>query len=154
MEKRLKKYLEDGEFKNVPMARSKAMAAVRGKNNKSTELKLRMGLVRNRVSGWTLHPSDILGRPDFYFQKKKVAIFIDGCFWHGCPYCGHIPKTRSAFWRAKIKRNRTRDQGTNRQLKASGTIVLRFWEHQLKTVQGLKEMIFAIRQLIVTKNRR
>lgn len=153
MEKRLKKYLEDGEFKNVPMARSKAMAAVRGKNNKSTELKLRMGLVRNRISGWTLHPSDILGRPDFYFQKKKVAIFIDGCFWHGCPLCGHIPKTRSAFWQAKIKRNKTRDQEIKRQLEASGAIVLRFWEHQLKTEQGLKETIFSIRQVSCYKNR-
>lgn len=147
MEKRLKKYLENGEFKNVPIARSKTMAAVRGKNNKTTELKLRMGLIRNRISGWTLHPSEILGKPDFYFPKKKVAIFIDGCFWHGCPYCGHIPKTRSAFWRAKIKRNKTHDKRINFQLNASGTIVLRFWEHQLKTVQGLKDMIFTIRQV-------
>lgn len=154
MEKRLKKYLEDGEFKNVPMVRSKTMAAIRGKNNKTTELKLRMGLVRNRISGWTLHPSEILGKPDFYFPKKKVAVFIDGCFWHGCPYCGHIPKTRSAFWRAKIKRNKTRDQKIKRQLEESGAIVFRFWEHQLKTMQGLKKMILTIRQVNCYKNRR
>lgn len=154
MEKRLKKYLEDGTFKDVSLSRSKTMAAVRGKNNKTTELKLRMGLVRNSISGWTLHPSEILGKPDFYFPKKKVAVFIDGCFWHGCPYCGHIPKTRSAFWQAKIKRNKTRDQGTKRQLEASGAIVLRFWEHQLKTMQGLKEMIFTIQQFNCYKNRR
>jgi DNA mismatch endonuclease (patch repair protein) len=107
------------------------MAAVRGKGNKTTERRLRAALVRGRVSGWTLRPNDTPGRPDFFFEHERVAVFVDGCFWHGCPTCGHTPKTNTAFWAAKIARNRERDGDTTLKLHSCGIHVLRFWEHEL-----------------------
>lgn len=133
MEKRLKKYLVNGKFDKVTASRSKIMAAIAGKNNKSTELRLRMYFVRAGIKGWVLHPKSIIGNPDFYFSIPRIAIFVDGCFWHGCPKCGHIPKTRAQFWDAKIKRNKLRDKQISSNLKKQGIFVLRFWEHELNT---------------------
>ena len=138
MEKRLKKYLKNGKFEDVSTVTSKTMAAIKSKNNRSTELKLRMVLIRRGISGFRLHAKDLPGNPDFVFIKEKIAIFVDGCYWHGCPRCGHIPKTRSAFWSAKIKRNKERDKQKNRELKDIGVKALRIWEHELKRGNILK----------------
>lgn len=132
MEKRLKRYLKNGKFEGVSTVTSKTMAAIKGKNNRTTELKLRMALIRRKINGFRLHAKDLPGNPDFVFRKEKIAIFVDGCYWHGCPKCGHIPKTRSAFWSAKIKRNKKRDKQKNKELKGIGVRPLRFWEHELK----------------------
>jgi DNA mismatch endonuclease, patch repair protein len=107
------------------------MTKVRGKNNKSTEVRLKMALVRAGVSGWNSHVQ-LPGRPDFYFRAAGLAIFVDGCFWHGCKRCGHIPKTHSEFWKAKLARNKARDARNRRSLKAMDVKVLRLWEHQLR----------------------
>lgn len=131
MERRLKEKLPDGKFVGVSPVRSKAMAAVRGKGNKTTEWRLRMALVRSGLTGWTLHPKNILGHPDFFFPEAQLAVFVDGCFWHGCPICGHIPKTNNDYWKEKIMRNRERDIVTNEHLTLHGVKVVRFWEHQL-----------------------
>jgi DNA mismatch endonuclease (patch repair protein) len=61
-----------------------------------------------------------------------VAVFVDGCFWHGCPRHGTQPRTNTAFWRKKIEGNQTRDRRVNRALRARGWSVLRLWEHELK----------------------
>ena len=74
-------------------------------------------------------PFDRRRRADIAFTRAKVAVFIDGCFWHGCPMHGTTPKTNSAFWVEKIARNRARDDDTTNRLEADGWIVLRFWEH-------------------------
>ncbi len=146
MEKLLKEKLPGGRFAGVPPMRSRAMGAVKGANNKTTEVLLRLLLVRQGVSGWRLRPREIAGRPDFYFPAERLAVFTDGCFWHGCPDCGHVPKTNTPFWRAKIKRNRERDGQITRALEAKGIMVLRFWEHQLKADAGLiVEKILAAR---------
>jgi DNA mismatch endonuclease Vsr len=107
------------------------MGAVKGKGNKTTERRLRSALARAGVSGWRLHPPDIFGRPDFFFSAEQLAVFVDGCFWHGCTRCSHAFKTNSAFWNAKISRNRERDAQTAAKLAASGVRVLRLWEHEL-----------------------
>ena len=107
------------------------MSSIKGQNNKSTELKVRMALIRTKVKGWQLNKKDLPGKPDVYFENEKIAIFIDGCFWHGCPKCGHVPKTRSEFWEAKINRNKERDKEKNKELKKIGIKIIRFWEHQL-----------------------
>lgn len=133
MEKFLRNQLENGIFAGVPVTRSQTMSAIRGKNNRSTEMPIRMGLVRRGISGWKQHPNNVSGRPDFWFDTLKLAIFIDGCFWHGCPSCGHVPKTNSNFWTAKIARNRERDKETDKQLRSLGYHVLRFWEHDVNT---------------------
>jgi len=132
MEKKLKTHLNNGIFENVDPKRSTTMSSIKGKNNKSTELKLRMALIRNRISGWQLTHKELPGKPDFYFKKERIAIFVDGCFWHGCPICGHIPKTRTEFWEAKINRNKERDRLINRKLNKLDIKTLRFWEHELK----------------------
>jgi DNA mismatch endonuclease (patch repair protein) len=146
MERFLKSMLENGQFSDVSPARSKIMAAIRAKNNKSTEVLLRMALVRAGVKGWILHPT-ITGKPDFFFPRKRLAVFVDGCFWHGCPRCGHIPATRRLFWKTKIERNRIRDKRNVRLLNASGVRSLRVWEHNISG-SGLVLIIDRLRHLL------
>jgi DNA mismatch endonuclease (patch repair protein) len=107
------------------------MGAVRGKGNRTTELRMRMGLVRASVSGWTSHPRASQANLTSYFEAAEVAVFVDGCFWHGCRKCGHIPKTHQEFWAAKIHRNRQRHRKVARLLGQHGIRTIRFWEHQL-----------------------
>jgi len=71
------------------------------------------------------------GKPDFYFPAARLAVFSDGCFWHGCKCTSHRFKTNPSFWLAKIKRNRQRDAQTTARLFTNGIKVLRFWEHEL-----------------------
>lgn len=132
MERLLRLKLQNGNFGDVTPTRSRIMSAIRGKSNKSTELKLRMRMVRAKIGGFVLHSPLVPGRPDFYFPRKRVAVFVDGCFWHGCPKCGHVPKTNRPFWAAKIERNRARDIRNGSQLRTIGVKVLRVWEHEIK----------------------
>lgn len=69
-------------------------------------------------------------RADIVFRSAKVAIFVDGCFWHGCPKHGTQAKTNAEFWQNKIKRNQARDAETNQLLKRAGWKVIRVWEHE------------------------
>jgi DNA mismatch endonuclease (patch repair protein) len=68
-------------------------------------------------------------RADIVFVRARIVVFVDGCFWHGCPTHGTWPKTNSAWWRQKIEANRSRDRDTDRKLRIAGWKVLRFWEH-------------------------
>jgi len=88
---------------------------------------LRAGL-RNRINAGTGLP----GTPDFALRRLKIAVFVDGCFWHGCPQHGTMPKTNKAFWAAKIRRNRQRDRQVDRLLKRLGWSVIRVWEHEVR----------------------
>lgn len=146
MEKELREKLPGGRFHNVSPARSRAMSAVRGKGNVTTERRLRLALVRARIAGWKLHPKEIPGCPDFYFPKNRLAIFTDGCFWHGCRDCGHIPSKHSAFWSAKIEGNRRRDAEKTAELRAKKIRVLRLWEHELK--EDLKGCVDTVRGML------
>jgi DNA mismatch endonuclease (patch repair protein) len=115
------------------VTRSRVMSRIKSRGTKTTEWKFRSLLVRSGVSGWKLgHCSDIPGRPDVLFPRSRVAIFLDGCFWHGCERCRSIPATNRAFWTAKIKSNTERDRKVTRMLGAMGWRVLRIWEHELK----------------------
>lgn len=69
-------------------------------------------------------------RVDIAFTRRRIAVFIDGCFWHGCPIHATYPKTNSDYWLPKLERNRARDLDATSALKAAGWRVLRFWEHQ------------------------
>jgi DNA mismatch endonuclease (patch repair protein) len=133
MEAILRQRLEGGTFGDVPEKRTRTMRAVRGKGNKTTELCLRMALVREGLSGWVMHVKGLPGTPDFLFQKQKLAVFVDGCFWHGCRRCGHYPKTNSEYWKSKIMRNRARDRQAVVELRKCRIRVLRIWEHSLKS---------------------
>lgn len=112
--------------------RSAIMAANRGRGNRSTEVRLRARLVALGITGWRLNAKDVSGTPDFAFKKKKLAVFVDGCFWHGCTACKNVPATRSQFWRKKIHDNKTRDRRVTRKLRRRGWTVVRFWEHELR----------------------
>jgi DNA mismatch endonuclease (patch repair protein) len=111
--------------------RSRLMARVKARGNKSTELELTAALKRYHVVGWRRHPKNVLGRPDFYFRTEKLAVFVDGCFWHACPKCGRLPKSRVEFWTSKITGNRLRDKRVGARLRGQGIAVLRFWEHEV-----------------------
>jgi DNA mismatch endonuclease (patch repair protein) len=132
MERKLRATLRNGTFGNVSEVRSRNMGAIRGKGNRTTEARLRGMLVRARIRGWEMHPRTVKGKPDFFFPRNQVVVFVDGCFWHGCPRCGHIPGANRRFWKAKIRRNRERDRVTDRLIWQTGLISVRFWEHELK----------------------
>ena len=136
MEKRLRKHLPGGKFVHVPITRSRTMGAVRGRGNITTELQLRLALVRAGITGWKVQVKPIKNfrsTPDFFMPGHRVVIFVDGCFWHGCINCGHLPRTLTEYWREKIARNQERDQVNTRLLQRVGYKVLRFWEHEIQT---------------------
>ena len=120
-------------FAQTPASRRDNMRAVRSRGNRSTEVRLRAAMVRRAIRGWTLHPREVFGVPDFFFKDCRVAIFVDGCFWHGCPRCGHVPKTNADYWAGKIGRNRARDKAVTEALTASAFSVVRFWECEIRT---------------------
>jgi DNA mismatch endonuclease (patch repair protein) len=111
--------------------RSWIMSRIRGSGNKKTEVRLARQLRGDGISGWRRH-LPIPGRPDFSFRKQKVAVFVDGCFWHGCPKCFQLPKQNRPFWKVKIDGNRKRDQSVNRRLRRLGWKVIRIRECQLR----------------------
>ncbi len=96
--------------------RSEVMARIRGKGNRTTEVRLAALFRVHGITGWR-RQYPLPGRPDFAFPARRLAVFVDGCFWHGCPRHGTSPKGNARFWRKKIARNRERDREVNRQLR-------------------------------------
>jgi DNA mismatch endonuclease (patch repair protein) len=113
--------------------RSLNMAHVRSKDTK-LEMSIRKNLWQANLRGYRLH-FRIEGKPDLVFVKEKVAIFIDGCFWHACPICYKEPETHKEYWESKMKRNIERDLAVNKSLSGSGWSVVRVWEHEIKESQ-------------------
>lgn len=111
--------------------RSEIMSLVRGTGNRATELRLAAIFRANGITGWRRR-SRIFGKPDFVFPKMKIAVFVDGCFWHSCPVHGTVPLTNREFWHRKLIRNRQRDQLVSRTLKERGWTPLRVWQHELR----------------------
>ena|SRR2546421_12517288 len=111
--------------------RSRIMRSVRGRGNASTELKVVRLLREHKITGWRRH-LPLAGRPDFAFPKSRVALFVDGCFWHGCPAHLRMPSSNVEYWRGKVGRNMERDARVTRELEAKGWRVLRMWEHEIK----------------------
>ncbi len=139
--------------------RSQVMSRIRGRGNKETELALAKLLRAAGITGWRRQVQIILGRSrsdeaqtfradrrrkieassrrllrvraDFTFRKLKVAVFVDGCFWHGCPKHSNLPANNRAFWLKKLAANKARDRLVTRTLRQRGWRVLRIWEHEL-----------------------
>lgn len=127
--------------------RSVQMAKVRAKKNRSTELRVAAYLIKQGFCGWKRHSSDIPGRPDFCFIRERVAVFVDGCFWHGCPRCRrNIPHSRRDFWLNKIESNRRRDRKVKRMLREQGYTVFRIWEHALCDGRWLNKLRLVLRR--------
>ena len=128
--------------------RSEVMSRIRSRGNKATELALATFFRRHKITGWRRQivvqsprskvQSQETGsesfrvRPDFVFPKRKLAVFVDGCFWHGCPQHGTRPRNNRAFWRRKFSRNKKRDALVTRALRRANWRVVRIWEHELK----------------------
>lgn len=109
--------------------RSEAMRRVRSRDT-SCEFALRSALHRRGLR-YSLRRR-LPGSPDIVFGPARVAVFVDGCFWHGCPVHCRRPSSNRAYWRAKIERNEARDKRVNRELRALGWRVVRVWEHRVK----------------------
>ncbi len=135
--------------------RSDVMSRICSRGNKATELALANLFRAHRITGWrrqlklsvgelrverpsarssqrsTQTTAQLIVRPDFVFREVRLALFVDGCFWHGCPKHATQPRSNAAFWRKKFAANQARDRLVNRALRRSGWRVLRIWEHEL-----------------------
>lgn len=111
-----------------PDGRSRNMAAIRSKDTKP-ELAMRAALRRAGATGYRLHRRDLPGRPDIAFIRWKVAVFVDGAYWHGHP--DHVRPNASPYWVAKMERNRARDAAADEALHALGWTVVRIWDIEL-----------------------
>src|SRR3989338_360656 len=112
--------------------RSQIMAKVRSRGNRSTEARLRSALVRAGIKSWKLNAKNLPGSPDIAFPSKRAVVFVDGCFWHGCPRCYRRPKSSRSYWDKKVQGNIERDRKNFLMLKRMGWRRIRIWEHQLK----------------------
>jgi DNA mismatch endonuclease, patch repair protein len=141
--------------------RSEVMARIRSRGNEATEIALAKLFRRHKITGWRRHFKlrvtggkwqvtrkarapvsslvtrhlSLTVRPDFVFRQARLALFVDGCFWHGCPKHGTQPKGNRTFWKEKFTRNKSRDQLVNRALRRANWRVLRIWEHELAKIK-------------------
>jgi DNA mismatch endonuclease (patch repair protein) len=156
--------------------RSDVMSRIRSRGNKDTEVALAKLLRANGISGWRRHlliratvdssklivdsrkrrskdhqPStrnyQLTVRPDFVFPRSRTAVFVDGCFWHGCPKHGTQPAGNRTFWKNKFTRNKARDVLVTRTLRRAGWRVLRIWEHEL-ACKNATRLLRRIRQAL------
>jgi len=124
--------------------RSKIMSSIRGKNTKP-ELAVRK-ILWTSGKRYRVHDKSVFGTPDISNKSKKVAVFIDGCFWHGCSRCYKEPKSNTEYWRSKITRNKNRRKLVRSKLREQGFTMLQFWEHQVlsnpdKVVEGISRYL-------------
>lgn len=111
--------------------RSRLMRRVRPRGARSTEARLAGAFARARIRGFRRNDRTLPGTPDFSFTAARLVVFVDGCFWHGCPDHGSRPVANGDLWRAKLDANAARDRRVERELLRLGWTVLRVWEHEL-----------------------
>lgn len=117
------------------------MQSVKSKGTRP-EKRLCAIIARMGLRGWKKNAQGITGQPDVAFVRKQVAVFIDGCFWHGCPHCRKkLPATNRDYWERKIKRNIELDKLHDRQLRRGGWAVVRVWEHDIANTEQIKVRI-------------
>ena len=131
-----KEYVRDGRSPAPSNAVCSAvMSANRGRNT-SPEIMLRKALRTSGFGGYRLHWK-VPGRPDICYPGKRLAIFVNGCFWHRCPMCGlPLPKSNTEFWVKKFQRNIERDREKKDLLEKSGWFVITAWECEIKNDMG------------------
>jgi DNA mismatch endonuclease (patch repair protein) len=146
--------------------RSEVMARIRGRGNEDTEVALATLLRTAGLTGWRRQvvlkikeqerrarrsrPTRI--RADFVFRRQRVAVFVDGCFWHACPIHATKPRNNATFWRKKLAANQARDKFVTRTLRRQGWTVIRIWEHEL--AKNSQRCIAKIRRNLVTPSGR
>jgi DNA mismatch endonuclease, patch repair protein len=124
--------------------RSALMARIRGKNT-SPEIRLRKALWAKGLR-YRIHLATPAGRPDIVFPRSRIAVFIDGCFWHGCPDHYVQPRSREDFWTAKLLNNVGRDRRQTLKLEELGWTVCRIWEHEVE--ESLDDTVARIEAII------
>lgn len=112
--------------------RSQIMKSIKSNKNKTTELKLIEIFKKNKITGWRRNYK-LFGKPDFVFPDVKIALFADGCFWHGHNCRNTTPSQNSEFWENKIRRNKERDKLVTEELKKKGWNIIRIWECEIST---------------------
>lgn len=117
--------------------RSEIMRSVKSKNTKSTELALIKLFKENHITGWR-HNYNVKGHPDFVFLKKRIAIFVDGCFWHGHDCRNTRPTAHAEYWAKKREKNMQHDKEITKRFEKRGWTVVRIWECELKKKNLLK----------------
>lgn len=122
------------------------MSAVKSKGTK-LENNFKLALSTRSIKGYKQNQVEIIGKPDFVFEKQKIVIFLDSCFWHGCPKHLRMPSNHQDYWKSKIERNRKRDRIVLRELKSKGWQVIRIWEHSLKSPKTLHWWLTRIKNL-------
>lgn len=127
--------------------RSEIMSRVKGKDSK-LELQLRRELTKANLR-YRKHVTRLPGKPDVAFIGRRIAIFVDSCFWHCCPEHGTIPATNRKFWRDKLRGNYERDHAVNLEYEQMGWMVVRIWEHDFKKdgEKVTRELIKTIRSV-------
>ncbi|MBL8168856.1 MAG: very short patch repair endonuclease [Acidobacteria bacterium] len=141
----------------TPEKRSDVMSCIRGRGNRDTELALAKLFRQNRITGWRRHlkiklaqphvvgskstnqnprnkpktRAQLFVHPDFVFRRQRTVVFVDGCFWHGCPKHSNMPVNNRAFWEKKLNGNKARDRFVNQRLRKGGWKVIRIWEHDI-----------------------
>lgn len=113
----------------TPAQRSRCMSRIRSADTKP-ELALRKRLFEKGLRFRTR--LKLPGKPDIAFTRARMAVFVDGCFWHGCPQHGTSPRSNTDYWTAKLQRNGERDRAVDAALSADGWEVIRYWEHEIK----------------------
>lgn len=135
----------------TPQERSRVMAAVRSKENASTELRLLAHFRQNKIGGWR-RGSLLFGKPDFVFRTQKVAVFVDGCFWHSCSKCFRMPVANRDYWRTKTERNKARDRDVAVQLSKMGWRVIRIFECTLRDEILLRRKLATLQKLLSSRS--
>lgn len=135
--------------------RSSIMSKVKSCGNEATELRLMRIFGEFGISGWRRRVK-VFGSPDFVFPAARLAVFVDGCFWHGCKKHGGIPGTNRAFWLNKLDRNKKRDRSVNRTLRELDWRILRIWQHELREPRKVARRVeqSLIARLSAAKSRR
>ncbi len=123
----------------TPDKRSWIMGRVKSKGGKSTELKIIIVLRKKGLKGWRRN-FKLPGKPDFAYPKLRIAIFVDGCFWHGCKKHCRLPSSNQEYWIEKIERNKTRDKNISKKINLLGWQVIRIWEHEIGTSQMMRKI--------------
>ncbi|WP_454793361.1 very short patch repair endonuclease [Mycolicibacterium lutetiense] len=138
------------QLRKPSAARSRNMAAVR-RTDTTLELRTRSALHRLGLRFRKDFPVRVAGRlirPDIAFTKLHVAVFVDGCFWHGCPEHGTMPTTNADFWRNKLETNASRDRLQTKLLIDAGWLVIRIWEHE-----ATEEAVAVIQRAVSERHR-
>ncbi len=130
----------------TPEQRSRNMAAIRA-HDTQPELRVRRFLHAGGLR-FRLYRRDLPGCPDVVFPSRRTVVFVQGCFWHGCPHCRHgarAVKSNKSYWLPKLARNRARDKKNRARLGAFGWSVITVWECQTRELKVLKRLAEAIR---------